>query len=69
MALSSEYLNENGEAGCISCRKTTPFNLLESCAACNRFVCKSCAIYRKQGNPYGYVCKSCNQKSIEFYGS
>lgn len=59
MALSSTFLNEKGQAGCVSCRKTTSVSNLVTCAVCDRFVCKSCATYRKQGNPYGYVCKSC----------
>ena len=62
MALSSNQLNEEGKAGCVSCRRTTSINALESCACCDRFVCKSCATYRRQGNPYGYVCKSCYQR-------
>lgn len=59
MALSSGHLNERGQAGCISCRKTTSVSSLETCVVCDRFVCKSCATYRKQGSPYGYVCKRC----------
>lgn len=59
MALSSEYLNEKGQAGCVSCRKTTSINILETCVVCDKFVCKNCATYRKQGSPYGYVCKRC----------
>lgn len=59
MALSSEYLNEDGEALCVSCRKKKGVADLETCVMCEKFVCKSCATYRRQGNPYGYVCKRC----------
>lgn len=59
MALGSSFLTEDGKAGCVSCRKTHTIRNLESCAGCGRFVCKDCATYRRQGNPYGYVCKSC----------
>ena len=59
MPLSSEYLNEKGQAGCVSCRKTMSISSLKSCVVCDRFVCNSCATYRKQGSPYGYVCKRC----------
>lgn len=62
MALSSLFLNRSGKAGCVSCRKTHSVGDLESCAACDRLVCKTCATYRRQGNPYGYVCKTCYRK-------
>lgn len=61
MAYNSEYLDENGYGMCISCRKKIFIHNLESCAICERFVCKDCATYRKQGNPFGYVCKKCLQ--------
>ena len=62
MSYNSESLNENGEGMCISCRKKFPLHQLETCEVCQRFVCKSCAVYRRQGYPYGYVCKSCARK-------
>lgn len=62
MALTSKYLNKEGKAGCVSCRKTTSINDLQNCVGCGSLVCKSCATYRKQGNPYGYVCKTCFNK-------
>ncbi len=62
MALTSTHLNKEGKAGCISCRKTTFITDLQDCVGCGRFVCKSCATYRRQGNPYGHVCKACYQK-------
>lgn len=63
MALTSRFLNASGNAGCVSCRKTKSISELESCTLCDRFVCKGCATYRRQGSPYGYVCKTCYRKS------
>lgn len=62
MKFNSTQLNEKGEAMCISCRKKFTVSNLKTCVACDRFVCASCATYRKQGNPYGYICKRCNTK-------
>lgn len=62
MSYNSESLNEAGEAMCISCRKKFSIHELENCAICEKFICKSCATYRKQGNPYGYICKKCLER-------
>lgn len=62
MSLNSSSLNENGEALCVSCKKKFGISNLETCVVCDKFVCKSCATYRRQGDPYGYVCKSCQNK-------
>lgn len=62
MGLNSEALSEDGYAICISCRKKTSVGELELCVECDRFVCKNCATYRRQGNPYGWVCKKCREK-------
>lgn len=62
MSYNSNSLNDAGEAMCISCRKKFSVRELEHCALCQKFLCKSCATYRKQGNPHGYVCKGCMGK-------
>ena len=62
MSLSSKGLNENGYAMCTICRKKKFVSELETCAVCDKFVCKDCATSRRQGNPYGYVCKRCSEK-------
>ncbi len=59
MAIS---LDKDGRAVCISCRQKKSISDLENCVGCDHFVCKSCATYRRQGSPYGYVCPSCYQK-------
>ena len=59
MSLSSARLNENGYAICTICRKKKFISELETCVLCDKFVCKDCATYRRQGNPYGYVCRRC----------
>lgn len=59
MSYNSTSLNQKGEAMCISCRKKFFTSNLQNCAMCEKYVCKQCASYRKQGNPFGYVCKSC----------
>lgn len=64
MGINSDHLSIDGKGKCISCRKNFSISKLETCVICDRFVCKTCATYRKQGSPYGYVCKSCS-KSIK----
>lgn len=59
MGINSYALNQEGDAMCVSCRKKTHVDKLELCAVCDRFVCSNCAKYRRQGNPYGWVCKKC----------
>ena len=59
---SPNYVSEDGQAQCTSCRKVCPLSQLESCVCCDKFVCKSCATYRRQGNPYGYTCKRCHRQ-------
>ena len=56
---SSDYVAEDGKVKCTSCHKVVPLLQAESCVCCDKFVCKTCATYRRQGNPYGYVCKRC----------
>lgn len=65
MGLSTSSLNQKGYAACTICRKKKFVSELETCAVCGKFVCKDCATYRRQGNPYGYVCKRCMQKLDE----
>lgn len=55
-------IDEGGNFICISCRKTKQFSESETCAACDKFVCKSCAVYHRQF-PYGYFCKKCHANS------
>ncbi len=62
MGYSTRYLNEEGFAACVDCRRKKFINDLAECAVCGRWVCKSCASYRRQGNPFGYVCKRCKVK-------
>ena len=60
--LSSEFINEEGFTRCTSCRRKISVSDAEMCMGCMRFVCPSCRKYRKQGNPYGYVCKKCQKE-------
>ncbi len=62
MGLNSNGLSEDGYAKCVSCRKKTFISNLELCVECDRFVCSNCARYRRQGNPYGWVCRKCAAK-------
>ena len=62
MGVNSSNLNEKGNAKCNSCGKTVFVSNLQSCVVCGKFVCSSCATYRRQGNPHGYVCKHCKSK-------
>lgn len=63
MGINSRDLNEDGYAMCVSCRKKKSISdLADKCVFCDRWVCKSCATYRRQGVPYGYMCKACKQK-------
>lgn len=62
MGISSNTLSIDGFALCISCRKKTFIDRLEVCVVCDRFVCADCAKYRRQGNPYGWICKKCALK-------
>lgn len=62
MGYNTEYANENGEVMCTSCRKKVKDGSFKVCVCCDKFVCKNCATYRRQGNPYGYVCKRCYNK-------
>ncbi len=62
MGLSPNYINEEGNAACCVCRKKVYISDVETCIICDKFVCKNCARYRKQGSPYGYVCKKCMAK-------
>lgn len=60
MGRNSNEINENGETICISCRRKKFISEVELCILCDRFVCKSCATYLRQGDPfYGWVCKRC----------
>ncbi len=59
---NSSTVTEDGRVKCISCRKDFRISDVVDCIRCDRFVCTSCATYRKQGDPYGYVCKSCKIK-------
>lgn len=43
-------------------QEKTFIDRLEVCAVCDRFVCTDCAKYRRQGNPYGWICKKCALK-------
>lgn len=55
MSLNSKQLNEQGHALCGDCRKKFFVSDLDSCAYCDKFVCKSCA--RKKN---GFTaCKKC----------
>lgn len=63
MGINSKDLSEDGYALCVSCRKKKFIeDLADQCVMCGRWVCKSCATYRRQGYPYGYMCKSCKNK-------
>lgn len=55
-------LDSDGSAICKDCRTKHRVNGLETCVLCDHFVCKSCATYRRQGSPYGYVCKACYRR-------
>lgn len=60
MGINSRNLSANGYALCVSCRKKKFIEeLADQCVFCERWVCKKCAIYRRQGNPFGYMCKLC----------
>lgn len=62
MGYSTKTLNENGYAACVDCRKKTFIKDLAECVYCGRWVCKKCATYRRQGLPFGYMCKRCKSK-------
>ena len=59
IGISSNYINEEGYTRCVSCRKKIFIKDAQTCEVCQKFVCPSCRKYRKQGNPYGYVCLKC----------
>lgn len=60
MGTNSTQLDENFNTKCISCRRIVSGSDAELCVCCDRFVCKSCATYLRQGDPfYGWVCKKC----------
>lgn len=63
MGTNSRSLDREGNAICISCRKKKAlYDLADQCVMCDRWVCKECATYRRQGMPFGYVCKACKNK-------
>lgn len=63
MGINSNYLSSDGFALRISCRKKKFVKDLQGpCIGCDRFVCKECATYRRQGPIYGWMCKACKEK-------
>lgn len=64
MGLSTRQLDENGYASCVSCRRKKFISEMEQCILCDRWVCRDCATYLRQGyqGAYGYVCKACSRK-------
>lgn len=65
MGINSRELSRDGYAMCISCRKKKPLSeLADQCVICERWVCKECATYRRQGLPFGYMCKACKNKKV-----
>jgi len=64
MGINSKTLSKDGYALCTSCRKKKSFEeLADQCEFCGRWVCKDCATYRRQGNPFGYMCKACKSQN------
>lgn len=62
MGINSKELSD-GYALCVSCRKKKSLEeLADQCIFCGKWVCKKCATYRRQGVPYGYMCKTCKSK-------
>lgn len=55
-------LDAGGYTNCIVCGKRKFIMELTECVFCGCWVCKSCATYRRQGTPFGYVCKRCKSK-------
>jgi len=47
MSYNTEYVNENGEVMCTSCRKKVDARNAEVCVCCDKFICKRCARYRE----------------------
>lgn len=62
MGYSTKTLNESGYASCVDCRRKFFISDIVECVFCERWVCKSCATYRRQGTPFGYMCKRCKSK-------
>ncbi len=63
MGINSRQLSIDGRAMCVSCRRIKNLEeLADTCIFCERWVCKECATYRRQGSPFGYMCKSCKRK-------
>ena len=59
--MSSNQLDRDGSARCISCREVKKFEeLRDNCACCEKWVCKTCAI--KLPSNAGYACVACYKK-------
>ncbi len=61
MGTNTYTLDENGYALCVSCKRKFFIKDLEQCAMCDRWLCRSCGTYLRQGymGAFGYFCKSC----------
>lgn len=62
MGQRMNQLDESGRTNCIDCGEITFISDLAECVFCGCWVCKKCATYRRQGTPFGYVCKRCKSK-------
>lgn len=62
MGYNMTTVNKNGDVMCASCRRKVSVADAKVCSCCDKFVCTRCATYRRQGNPYGYVCRGCYNK-------
>ncbi len=64
LSVNSREYNEEGYGMCINCRRKKFISELVDCEICGRLVCKNCATYRRQGNPFGWICPKCKSKYI-----